>query len=478
MLNLPDAPTDGQVFSLAKCDLVWNATPQGRWRRQSIYQLSALDPAFVMVYGATFTLTLNGSGFTADSDVMFDGALVATTFVSSKRLTIEAPGSNAAKKFDVWVVDPIKGATAKLPFEYRDYLQLYAISPDGAATNTAQTFSCLGSGYTPNSVINLDGVALATTYVSSYQLSASAPISTTIKTVPCTVTEGIETTTPKDFRYIAPLPAITLTSISPPSNATNDSSSACYEIGTGFTADCDVYFGDVVFSMPSLISPTQLSTSIPASNTVKTVQVYVKGIGRQSNAIAFSYTSATAPVLTMINPNSILAGGQSHLINLQGSNFDADAKVYWDGVVIPSTRIDATRLDVTITAPIVGTSKTTPVKVENPDTAESSATLNFNWTAVDMVPADISLIPNYMVKYFSGEWEVVVQSNTNGQGSFTGDAVCHIDGVPQRTVFYSPGTLRFYCIGSDWPLNMTNGYPFTVVQRGGTSAPIPFYCVQ
>lgn len=477
MINFPDSPADGTVFSTPKVDFIWTPGPY-RWKREAAYKLFSIDPIFKMVYDGDSTITLLGSGFTADSKVMFNGALVTTTFVTSKRLTCIVGSSNVAMTVPVYVTDPVKGDTVELTFQYRDYLALYVLSPHGAATNTAQNFSCWGGGFTPASVIHLDGVALPTTYISSYELRADAPLSSTIKTVPCTVVELGQTVGPKDFVYIAPLPPITLTNISPPDGATNSPSSACHENGTGFTDDCDVHFDATVFTMPSLISPTQLSTSIPASSTVKTVQVYVRGIGRQSNTVNFSYTSATAPILDIVSPNSILAGGQSHLITLSGSNFDADAKVWFDGAWVPCTWIASTRIDITVTAPIVGTSRSFPVKVENPDTAEQSGEITFNWTATQKVPEVYNLIPNYMVKYFSGEWEVVVQSVTDGSGSFTGDAVCYIDGVAQRTVFYAPGTLRFYCIGSDWPLNMSNGYPFTVVQSGGTSNVIPFYCIQ
>ncbi len=51
--------------------------------------LSSLDPIVAMQKSAAFTLTLNGTGFTASSQATFNGSTKATTFVGSAQLTVQ-----------------------------------------------------------------------------------------------------------------------------------------------------------------------------------------------------------------------------------------------------------------------------------------------------------------------------------------------------------------------------------------------------
>ncbi len=56
--------------------------------------LSSISPSQLPAGGPGFTLTLNGSGFKADSQVLWNGAPLPTTFVSSTRLSAAVPAAN------------------------------------------------------------------------------------------------------------------------------------------------------------------------------------------------------------------------------------------------------------------------------------------------------------------------------------------------------------------------------------------------
>ena len=73
--------------------------------------ISSLAPAAATAGGATFTLTVNGSGFVNDSQVRWNGAARPTTFVSDTQLTAAIPATDlaAAGTASVTVFNPAPG---------------------------------------------------------------------------------------------------------------------------------------------------------------------------------------------------------------------------------------------------------------------------------------------------------------------------------------------------------------------------------
>src|SRR5437870_11945636 len=70
-----------------------------------------LVPASALPGGASFTLTVNGTGFVAGSTVDWNGTPLATTFVTGSQLTASAPAANIATAgtASVTVVSPAPG---------------------------------------------------------------------------------------------------------------------------------------------------------------------------------------------------------------------------------------------------------------------------------------------------------------------------------------------------------------------------------
>ena len=73
--------------------------------------------------GSSFTLTVNGTGFVSDSVVNWNGAPLATTFVSGSQLTAIVPASDTASAGTAWVtvVSPTPGG-GKSNVQYFDIL--------------------------------------------------------------------------------------------------------------------------------------------------------------------------------------------------------------------------------------------------------------------------------------------------------------------------------------------------------------------
>jgi hypothetical protein len=88
--------------------------------------LTSLSPAAAVPGGPSFTLTLNGTGFTSKSVVSVAGAFPTVKFISSTQLTVTVTAAQIASPgaFQVWVDSFPSGATcaafAALPFTVAD----------------------------------------------------------------------------------------------------------------------------------------------------------------------------------------------------------------------------------------------------------------------------------------------------------------------------------------------------------------------
>jgi len=74
--------------------------------------IGSLSPAAVQVGSGAFTLTVNGSGFGANSVVLWNGTTLATTLVSSSQLTAPIPASLVASAGTATVTVKTGGAVS------------------------------------------------------------------------------------------------------------------------------------------------------------------------------------------------------------------------------------------------------------------------------------------------------------------------------------------------------------------------------
>jgi len=73
--------------------------------------VNSMSPAVAQAGGAAFTLTVNGSGYTANSVVYWGDSAIATVYVSPIKLTAQIPATSiaAAGGIGLWVVTPTPG---------------------------------------------------------------------------------------------------------------------------------------------------------------------------------------------------------------------------------------------------------------------------------------------------------------------------------------------------------------------------------
>jgi hypothetical protein len=145
--------------------------------------VTSLSPASAVAGSAAFTLTVSGSNFVTASTVDWNGAALATTYVSATQLTALVPVSDltSADTVSVTVDNPAPGGGTSIAKIFtingtNPLPSITSLSPSSATANgPAFTLTVSGSNFVTASTVNWNGAALATTYVGASQLTASVP---------------------------------------------------------------------------------------------------------------------------------------------------------------------------------------------------------------------------------------------------------------------------------------------------------------
>lgn len=141
--------------------------------------LTSIRPSSATAYSPGFTLTVNGSNFTASSVVEWQGTPLATTYSSANVLTAVVPAADleAAGSVPVTVAPSAGSQAASAPQSFTveplPALSLNSIFPTVVyAGGPAFNLTVLGQGFTGSSAIQWNGTPIATTYVSTDELVA------------------------------------------------------------------------------------------------------------------------------------------------------------------------------------------------------------------------------------------------------------------------------------------------------------------
>ena len=139
--------------------------------------LSTLSPASTVAGSASFQLSVNGTGFVQGAVVQWNGAPVATSFVSATQLIALVDGAlvAAAGTANVTVQSPGAPQSAALKF---------AVNPPLITTLTPNTVSAgslgfnvtvIGLNFVPGSLVQWNATSIPTAYISSTQLTGAVP---------------------------------------------------------------------------------------------------------------------------------------------------------------------------------------------------------------------------------------------------------------------------------------------------------------
>jgi C1A family cysteine protease len=138
------------------------------------HTITSLAPSSATAGGAAFTLVANGTDFADGYVVTWDGADRPTTFVSATRLEAQIGAGDLAVGRTVPVV--VRGTSGQLSNVIQFPVNnptptLTSVNP-AAATGGGSSLTLIlhGTGFVPNSVVRLQGLDVATTYVSATEV--------------------------------------------------------------------------------------------------------------------------------------------------------------------------------------------------------------------------------------------------------------------------------------------------------------------
>jgi len=156
--------------------------------------LNTISPSSALAGQAGFTLTATGTSFTAQTVLQWNGVALPTSFVNADQLTASVTAANVANagSYQVTAMTPGGVSSNALVFTVAAaaQLQLSSISPTTVAAG-GQPFvlTVLGQGFTTGSVVQWNGSARSTQYVSTTELLAQISMAdiAAVASVPITV---------------------------------------------------------------------------------------------------------------------------------------------------------------------------------------------------------------------------------------------------------------------------------------------------
>ena len=167
---------------------VANPTPGGGTSGSKTFTINnpmptttSLSPSSNNPGGTAFTLTVTGTNFVKGSIVKWNGAARTTTYASSTQLTAAITATDVAKDgtFPVTVFNPTPGggtSNTQTFYVNNPVPVLTSLSPTSAtAGGAAFTLDVYGSSFVSAAVVNWNGNALTTTYVSATHIQAAVP---------------------------------------------------------------------------------------------------------------------------------------------------------------------------------------------------------------------------------------------------------------------------------------------------------------
>jgi len=343
------------------------------------------------------------------------------------------------------------------------------------------TLTVNGTNFVNTSVVNFNGNAKVTTFVSATQITAAinAADIAVAGTFNVTVTNpppvGGTSTPALTFTVSSPLP--TVTSLSATTATVGDPGFTLTVTGTGFVNNSVVNFGGTA-KATTFVSSTTLNASILAADLLTagtkgvTVTNPAPGGGTSTPAITFTINNPS-PILTSINPTTVAAGSAQFTLTVTGSQFTSASVVNLAGVAKATTFGTATALTATITAADIATGGTKVVTVTNPAPGGGTSTGQpVILTVTNGLPTVTLLAPTTAVAGSAGFTLTVTGTN------FVGTSVVNFGGAARTTTFVSATSLTASILASDIAAVGTPGVTVTnPAPGGGTSTPAVTFTV-
>ncbi|MFM8395041.1 MAG: hypothetical protein ACKOB4_14065, partial [Acidobacteriota bacterium] len=346
-------------------------------------QITSLAPASALQNSGAFTLTVNGSNFVSGATVRWNGGDRSTTYVSPTQLTasINAADLAAAGAVSVTVTNPAPGGGASAASSFtvtapNPLPQLTSLTPSTVVQGGAAfTLTINGTGFVNGAIVRWDAQNRTTSFVSSTQLTAQIMAgdiagagTAAVTVVNPTPGGGISNTLTVSITSSSnPVP--TLSSISPSVVNAGAAGFTLTVNGGNFIASSQVEINGSQRAT-TYVSPTQLTALILSTDiaTPGALQVGVRtpAPGGGATTTLSLRVNGPAPVLSSLNPSTVIAGGPAFTLTVTGSGFLSGVTAQINGAARAATFVSSTQLTVSLAATDIASAGSITVAVANP----------------------------------------------------------------------------------------------------------------
>ncbi|MCW5971094.1 MAG: putative Ig domain-containing protein [Blastocatellales bacterium] len=322
------------------------------------------DPESVDAGSGEFQLTIFGGGFVPGATANWNGSPRPTGPVSlafggaGTQLTVTISAEDVAEGgFGMLTVtNPPPFDNTSAPFAFPVNLPQPVLTtaeppsvPEFQYLFTEEEISLGGAGFTPQSVVRWDGDDRPTTYISSAQLTFTAPI------IPV-----LEALSFHDIRVFNPLPGGGLSdplfflplSNTPPSISMVTPGSATAG-GPGFelTVTGSYFAPGAVLNWNGSPRPTTVSSSTELTATISAADIMTAGMASltvlnpvplATISTIFPFTIHPQPTISALGPDSVTLTIPSQELEIWvfGANFLPQTVIHFDGSPVPTTYLD------------------------------------------------------------------------------------------------------------------------------------------
>lgn len=212
------------------------------------------------------------------------------------------------------------------------------------------TLTVNGSGFISTTTVQVGGIADATTYVTSSQVTAAVPASQLatggqLSVIALNGSASSGSGTP--FNLLVNNPAPTITSVAPTTVLAGMTSQTVTVTGTGFvpTTQIDVN-GNA--RTTTYTSSTQVSVALAAADVSATGSLSLTAVnatpGGGTSTASTVAVNDPLPAVTAVSPRTVLTGAGSSTISVTGTNFVPASTVLVNNTSVTTTYVSSTQL--------------------------------------------------------------------------------------------------------------------------------------
>ena len=342
-----------------------------------------------------------------------------------------------------------------------------AAVPAGAA---ATTLTVSGTGFTASTVVQVNGTAETTTYISATQVTAMIPAGqlATGSLLQVAALNGSAASTPVNLEVDNPSP--TIAQFSPASVVSGSGPATVAVTGTGFLPTTVIQVG--TSRVTTYVSTTMVNVALTAADFASATPLALTAVnpapGGGSSTSALLPVTSPVPAITQVAPATIPAGSAATTITLTGSGFLSSTVLRVNGAVRSTNYVSATQITASLPATDFATAATLSITAFAPTPGGGSSNA-LNLKVTNPAPTITQLTPATLI---TGSTATIVSVTGTG---FVSSTTVSVNGTPRTTAYISPTQINVTLTAAD--LATAGSLSLAVVNAtpggGSASASVP-----